>query len=169
MEKPANYYSGWSQATFEAATDSLSRLKMGEADAIENCIQYLERDEYLYATGYIKEKMWRRLRHVALNETQKARLRHVALLYVCTRLSREFFVMCRLISLIGNNDNLRNELSKLQKSPEAIVRRRAILLLAYCESVQHGEAERRSMYSNFYKAQEEKRLMRRKLRKRPRL
>ncbi len=146
LEKPANYDSGLGREAFAEADAMVAHLKSSDATAVERSIQFLERDEYIYGTGYVKEKLWRRLRHVTLTETHKARLRKVALLYVQRRLTREFFPMCRFISFIGCEEPLRKKLVQLEGHGDAMTWRRAALLLAYCESVPNGENTRWGWY-----------------------
>lgn len=150
LEKPAHYHSF---SVYEVE-QHIAQLKSGDLTHLEAVIQFLERDDYFLGSGYAKEKLWRRLRHVALTETHKARLRKVALLSVQKRLTREFFPMCRFISFIGCEKLLHEELVKLEANGDPMTTRRAALLLAYCESISNGETARwKSYYGDYYARQ----------------
>ncbi|HEX8832982.1 MAG TPA: hypothetical protein VF719_02215, partial [Abditibacteriaceae bacterium] len=75
----------------------MAELKNGNMAHLEPVIAFLERDSYCHGSGYSKEKIWRLLPRVELTKKQKARLLGVSLQYVHTRMSREFFAMCRFI------------------------------------------------------------------------
>ena len=129
-----DFYPGVDQAIVE--------LKQGNVAFVEPIISYLEKDPYTFGSGYRKEKIWRFLRRVSLTEKQKERLRAVALKQVWTRMSREFFPMCRFISAIADG-KFREQLERVSMAAgDADVLRRAALLDAYCVSLHNGERYR---------------------------
>ena len=146
VEKPSTYRS----SSVCGIKQEIARFKKGDFAHLESAIQFLERDEYFFRSGYAKEDLWRLLRRATLSEEDKSRLRSVALIYVRKRLTRDFFSMCRFVSFIGCEVPLREELARLGSDDDAMTRRRAALLLAYCQSVSCGEyARRRSYYGDF--------------------
>jgi hypothetical protein len=57
----------------------LKALKDGDPDAIENAIRFIEANPFFHRSGYIKEEIIRRLKHVDLTTDQIARLRTAVL------------------------------------------------------------------------------------------
>jgi hypothetical protein len=122
-------------------TLSVMELKNGSLAFVEPIICYLERDVYSLGSGYLKEKIWRYLVRIKLTEKQKGRLRQVALHYVKTRISREFYPMCRFIREIAD-DKFATQVHELQNSSDQKVQRRAIIMSAYLQSISQGEQAR---------------------------
>ncbi len=108
--------------------DDARRLRVGDPDAIESAITYLENDPFAFGTGYVKEEMLRRLRHVALTPKQKARLAGVILHQVDNHDRREFWQYC-LIGPLVVDDSLRLSLLGRLRSGEPGRARRALRVL----------------------------------------
>ena len=107
----------------------------------ERMIRYLERDEYRFRSGYVKEAIWRRLNAAELSGLNRRRLLEVAMRYLQKRMNREFWYMCRFISRIAD-DEFRARVAKLAESRDELIRKRASLLLPYFQSSEAGEAAR---------------------------
>lgn len=100
-------YSGYiSQETgfylFESQS-FLEKLRLGDPDTVEDAIRYLERDPYYFRSGYIKEKLLTRLKHLPFSKTQKKRLQRIVLHAISSSSPKvEFRMYLRLIPLIRN-------------------------------------------------------------------
>ncbi len=135
--RPADYH----RHLYPDIHNSILELKRGNPAHVEPIITFLERDPYTHRSGYDKEKAWRYLGRVPLTDKQKERLRQVALHYARTRLSREFFPMCRFMSGLAT-EKFKRQVQELEASPEGRVRWRAALLSAYLEGLHWGEEVR---------------------------
>jgi len=138
---PMEYYA----PPYPDIAPSVRELKKGNIAVVEPIICYLERDVYALGSGYSKENIWRFLLRVKLSKKEKERLRHVALHYIETRLSREFFPMCRFIRGIAD-DGFTAQVCALQISSDQKSRRRAMIMAAYLKSIKEGEAARRNLF-----------------------
>ena len=111
----------------------------------EPLIRFLERDEYRFRTGYVKEYIWHMLKRMPLTERQQEQLRKVALMYLRKRMQREFWYMCRFIAGIADA-GFRSQVRRLMNSKDADVSRRASFLDAYLESPVKGEQLRQQFH-----------------------
>lgn len=136
-EKPPDY----SNSFYPDVTYSVAQLKQGSGEHLAPILNFLERDPYTHGSGYLKEKIWHYLRRVPLTKKQEQRLLGVAVLYVRTRLSREFFPMCRFVRGFAT-EHFEQQIHNLENSDDKRVRHRASLLAAYFTSLQHGEETR---------------------------
>lgn len=57
----------------------LAALKAGDTDAVEHAVRFLESNPYFFRSGYIKEEIIRRLKHVSLSSDQRTRMGAVIL------------------------------------------------------------------------------------------
>ncbi len=57
----------------------LADLKLGQAEAVEHAVRFMESDPLFNQSGYIKEEIIRRLKHVPLTPIQRGRLARVVL------------------------------------------------------------------------------------------
>jgi hypothetical protein len=80
----------------------LALLKVGNSEAIELAVRYLEADPWHFRTGYNKEDIIRQLRKHPLTEDQCARLRMVILNRVHGRPVREMRSYARLASNVSS-------------------------------------------------------------------
>lgn len=124
------------------AEKALKDLETGNLRGIDSIIAFLQADEYHFGSGYVKERSWHLLKRVSLSESQKRRLRVLAIRYLQRRMGREFWYMCRFMPLIADN-GFRSEVDELTISKEKDVRQRAILLQAYLRSPEEGERRRK--------------------------
>lgn len=96
-------------------------------------ITFLEVDPWFWGSGYMKEKLIRRLKQAPLKEPQKARLRTVAFDAVLRRPHREFKHYCKLAralqtpDFVGNIERLATESNT--GSDDGAVRARARRML----------------------------------------
>lgn len=75
---------------------------------VEFMITFLEVDPWFWGSGYMKEKLIRRLKQAPLKDPQKARLRTVALDAVLRRPHREFKHYCKLARALQTPDFVGN-------------------------------------------------------------
>lgn len=132
--KPPDYYT----AAYPGREEALISIREGRAEGAETVIAFLEEDPYSFGTGYQKERAWRYLRRVPLTESQKQRLRGVALSCVRTRWGRDLLPMARLLNSIADAD-LRRQVRELTESSDPMTARRARLLEAFLVSLRQGD------------------------------
>src|SRR5689334_9418868 len=120
----------------------MAKITLKSGNVPEPLIQFLERDEYRFRTGYAKEQIWHDLKDYELTESQKKRLRKVAINYLYKRMQREFWYMCRYIRRIAD-EPLRAEVKRLLKAKDEKVRKRAWFLNLYLENLEAGERARK--------------------------
>lgn len=94
----------------------------GDSDAIDSIINFLEIDIPAFRSGYAKEKYFRKLKSLSLNENQKERLRNTAF-NLCSSDScrREFRDLVRLMIKIADPDFI-GSLKTLEKTSNDIVK-----------------------------------------------
>jgi len=97
---------------------------------VDAAIEYLEKDEWKFGSGYAKADLIRLLRKLDLKPAQAERLRRVVLAVVDGRDRREFRHYCRLASKV-DSPQLRNELTRRLKDENEIVQRHARWVLEY--------------------------------------
>jgi hypothetical protein len=118
----------------------VEEIQINEADP-EALVRFLEKDPFCFRSGYMKERYWRLLKRLSLTETQKKRLRKVAIAYLDKPMSREFWQMCRFVWTIAD-EPFRHDINRLTKSKDTGVQQRAAFLSAYLESPEQGAAVR---------------------------
>ena len=97
---------------------------------VDGAIEFLEKDEWAFGSGYAKADLIRLLRKVDLNHTQAERLRRVVLAVVDGRDRREFRHYCRLACKLYS-PQLRKELTRRLEDENEVVRRHARWVLEY--------------------------------------
>ena len=127
------------------AWKAIQELRKGNPRGLDSIIRFLEKDEYRFGSGYLKEYCWHYLKRASLTESQKHRLRQVALEYLHKRMKREFWYMCRFIRRI-KEESFRAEVEHLTNSSQSGVRKRASLLKSYLESPETGERMRKKFH-----------------------
>lgn len=103
------------------------RRKLGGVDV---AIEFLEKDEWTFGSGYFKADLIRWLRKLDLKPTQAERLRRVVLAVVDGRDRREFRHYCQLACKL-DSPQLRKELMRRLKGEKEIIRRHARWALEY--------------------------------------
>ena len=103
------------------------RSKRGRVDEV---IQYLEKDEWKFGSGYAKAGIIGQIRKLDLKDTQAERLRRVVLAVVEGRDRREFRHYCRLASKVDSLQ-LRKELMRRLEDENEVARRHARWVLEY--------------------------------------
>lgn len=93
-------------------------------------ITFLEMDPMYFGSGYIKERLLRRLKSAILNEAEVARLTAVLVDAVRTRGRREFRYYCRLAAVLRPPEVLEESL-RLVASPDGKTAARARMMLQY--------------------------------------
>src|SRR5262249_24701577 len=97
------------------------RSKRGRVDEV---IQYLEKDEWKFGSGYAKADLIRWLRKFDLKRNEAERLRRVVLTVVDGRDRREFRHYCKLACKV-DSPQLRKELIRRLEGENEVVRRHA--------------------------------------------
>jgi hypothetical protein len=104
----------------------------GGVDAV---IEYLEKDEWKFGSGYAKADLIGLLRKLDLKPAQAERLRRVVLAVVEGRDRREFRHYCRLAGKV-DSPQLRKDLTRRLEYENEMVRRHARWTLEYLSKYQ---------------------------------
>lgn len=113
----------------KASEDLFKELKkyekdflVGNSQAIDSIINFLEIDIPAFRCGYAKEKYFRKLKSLSLNENQKERLRNLAYnLCLSDNYRREFRDLVRLMIKIADA-NFIQRLKQLNEKSDDIVK-----------------------------------------------
>jgi len=97
------YHQRFDSLAFPGGGAMLNRVRQNDPIAIESAIRFLVADPYHFRSGYIKEYLWRWLKHCELSMSARNRLEMAALLYMDRRVSREFWDMCKSMALLGRD------------------------------------------------------------------
>ena len=108
--------------------DIEDRLAAGSDRAVEDAIAVLERDDWLFRTGYAKATLFRRLKHVNLSNRQADRLRNVLLHYVDVGPRWEFREVCTFARHVSDR-RLRSQLSKRVRGHDDGAALRAVTMI----------------------------------------
>ena len=94
----------------------------GDSEAIDSIINFLEIDIPAFRCGYAKEKYFRKLESLSLNENQKEKLRNIAF-NLCSSDSyrREFRDLVRLMIKIADADFI-EKLKTLEKTSNDVIK-----------------------------------------------
>jgi hypothetical protein len=118
---------------------AIGKAKLGDSDATQNLIAFLEADPWCFRSGYMKGRVYESLRRVHLDSSLQDRLRAVLLNAVDAGYRREFRSSCRLARRIGDPLLIRELRERLVNSPDPHVRRRALWMLAYIPDALDGQ------------------------------
>jgi hypothetical protein len=127
--------------------ETIRQVRLCNPRAIEEGIRFLSADLYAHRSGYFKEELWRVIAHVKLTESQRRRLQHVALRYLDRKLGREFWPMCRAMAGLAL-PGFATEVDRRIATATAAPQRRASLLRAYLDGIEHGEHARQALQRN---------------------
>ena len=114
----------YTDVDIDAAVRALGdRLADGATDAIEEALAFLERDEFFFRSGYARERLARRLAHMELTATQKARARIIVLTTVDGERHCPHPGVGRLARAVADNELRRQLRARLQDRDGALARR----------------------------------------------
>jgi len=117
----------------------LHLLREGDEQAVSMAVAFLSADTRFFRSGYIKEKILRRLKHAPLTRHQQIVLRRLILRSVDGGGRREFQGYARLAGVLDSPD-VRNAMTIRLQSVNAEIRRRAREVLHVLES-RHNERQ----------------------------
>lgn len=120
----------------------IKMIKRRNLRSLEEAIQYLSEDEYSPGTGYVKEYLWRTLAIVPLTQRQREQLQSIGLRYLRRPITREFWIMCRSMSVIADRE-YREMVEQYVSNATCEVHQRALYLQAYLKSIELGESYKR--------------------------
>jgi hypothetical protein len=119
----------------------LQQVRAGEQPWRESALRFLEVDPWFFRSGYIKGKLARALKKVALTADELVRINEVLLAAVIGHGRPEFKEYCRLAVKVAS-PALRAGLEKAQGNVGDGVGQRARLMLQYLD--RHGSAAKRT-------------------------
>jgi hypothetical protein len=130
------YHAAIAAAYPDGFWDTLGRrmelLDRGEPAAVEMAVLFLEADPWFFRSGYVKERLLRRLARLDHADAIKDRLRAILIAAVDGRDRREFRRCCRLARAVSD-PSLHAALEQRGLAPNAGIRRRAEWMLAAME------------------------------------
>lgn len=97
----AEFHSRYPELFYPGGDASLDALKLHEPAAIQVAIDFLDADPRHFRSGYLKEELWRRIRNAPLIQEDKTRLEGIAMKYLDRRISRDFWWMARVMSVLA--------------------------------------------------------------------
>jgi hypothetical protein len=118
---------------FRIWPDKLKEIEVDDGEWRENAVTFLEVNPRYFRSGYDKAQLLRRLKRADLNPKHKQRLLAVLLDVVGRPSGVEFRQYCQLAARLASKE-LASALSKLVKSEDEGVRRRASWMLEHVES-----------------------------------
>jgi len=104
------------------------KLRRGDAETVETAIRFLESDPYFHRSGYMKEKIIPRLKHVALTREQRDRLGRLIIESVETPWRREYRQYARLAGVL-QLPTIARAMEQRTHCPRDLTRRRALHVL----------------------------------------
>ncbi len=139
----AEFHARFDELVYPGGDAGLEAVRSGDPAAVENAIRFLVADPYHFRSGYIKEYLWRWLRHVELSRNKKSRLAEAGLAYLERPASREFWVMANAMRGLAEPSFWLRVTNKVALG--GAVGARALLLLAHAPSPHTGSALRRQI------------------------
>ena len=113
---------------------NLDKLRLGDLDAVDAAIEFLEADPVFFRSGYTKSKIATALRRVSLSPEQRERIIDAVLSMIDRRDGREYREIFKL-SLTVSDERLISELKLRLNSPDCEVGRRARWMLSAVEEL----------------------------------
>lgn len=114
----------------------------------DELIRILEKETSRFTMGLTKESIWHYLKRVQLTESQKKKLRVIALAALHQQMRREFWKMCKLMYYL-NDESFCAAVRRYMNWSDEKIRKRASLLYAHLQSLEEG-AKARHRFSNEY-------------------
>jgi hypothetical protein len=141
----AEFHSKYAGLFYPGGDANLDALKRHEPGAIQLAIDFLDADPQHFRSGYTKEEVWRRIRNAPLTQEDRIRLQDIAMKYLNRRISREFWAMARVISVIAGSE-FWHRVRAVSEREEQPMKTRAGYLLAYEEGAAAGGRNRAKVY-----------------------
>jgi hypothetical protein len=141
----AEFHKRFDELSFPGGYEMFCRVSKNDPVAIDAAVIFLVADPYHFRSGYLKERLWRSLKHCTLTAKNKKRLEKAALIYLDRRISREFWRMCNAMAQLGGPE-FWSEVSiraQAQGTPEGL---RALYLLTFGANIHAGARLRRTVY-----------------------
>jgi hypothetical protein len=83
----AEFHGNYADLAFPGGIAVLPALGRGDTKAVEAASLFLAADPWFFRSGYLKEYLWRRLKHQTLSDAQLKRLESAGIGYVKRRCS----------------------------------------------------------------------------------
>jgi hypothetical protein len=114
----------------------------------DELIRLLEKEGSRFTMGITKESIWHYLKRMSLTQSQKKKLRAIALVALHQQMRREFWKMCKLMHYISDESFCAAVRRYMNWSDEKI-RKRASLLYAHLQSLEEGAKARREFCDEY--------------------
>jgi hypothetical protein len=111
----------------------------------DEMIRILEKDDHRFSEALTRDAIWHYLKRAQLTESQKKRLRAIALAALQQQIRKEFWKMCKLMHHIADEPFCAAVRRYMDWSDEK-VRKRASLLYAYLQSLEAGAKARGELF-----------------------
>jgi hypothetical protein len=141
----SEFHSRYDSLSFPGGSQVLSRVRQNDPRALEATLRFLEADPYHFRSGYLKQDLWRWLARCELSVPGKARLENAALAYLDRRISREFWAMCKTMSVLGSS-RFWIAVSNAALEADSPRARRALYLIVHGANIHSGARMRREFY-----------------------
>ena len=115
--------------TFEN-DDALNRLEDGDPDLLDLAIAFVEVNPFYFRSGYLKKRLFRRLKHLKLTDTQRRRILMGILSAIRSQQGNGWKDFCSLATAFADSDFI-SSVSRFAEDADSHVVRRANLLLKY--------------------------------------
>ncbi len=139
-EKSEHARSDWARAAkqfreFSSEVNELVERSLSEDIALDNRLRdfafsYVATDPYFFRSGYILERLVRRVKKLDLSDAEKELIQQLILRRIDTKALRNFRDICRLIPKIETT-GFSNEIAERLRSNEPSIRHRAELAASY--------------------------------------
>ncbi|MHA6268317.1 hypothetical protein ACXYMP_15755 [Aliiroseovarius sp. CAU 1755] len=144
-EKSTHAHSDWERAAkqfreFSSEVDDLVERSLSEDIAQDKGLRdfafsYIATDPYFFRSGYILERLVRRIKKLDLSDEEKQLIQELILRRIDTKALRNFRDICRLIPKVETR-GFSNEIGERLRSKEPSIRHRAEFAASYLPS--HG-------------------------------
>jgi len=145
QEACALFHRSFDELFFPGGTALFDRVKLGDPEAIEAAVRFLEADPRHFRSGYHKEYLWRVISRQQISLEQRARLEDAALQYLQRQIGREFWYMCGAMTRIATPGFWQRVTGYLGVA-DRLVMKRASFLLSFSVDIHTGAKVQKQVY-----------------------
>jgi hypothetical protein len=145
------FHSRFDELSFPGGGKALAMLRAGDPFAVESALRFLEVDPIHFRSGYIKERLWLRLRRLQLSRSSVSRMEQVGFAHLERRISREFWCMAKAMHYVAGS-GFWHDVATSARSDDLPRRLRATCLLAHDANLQAGAMVRRDLFRSWLRS-----------------